>query len=124
LIIESALNVCRWTCDSPCICIFTSFERSSLAQIHICAYFISFICIQGADQSLSGNYTCSAKNLFGDDNITYTLMVLMPPSAPSLEVQFTTARSIRLHWTQPEDGGSITQGLFMVNLNKPSSAIL
>ncbi|XP_044257604.1 Down syndrome cell adhesion molecule-like protein Dscam2 isoform X1 [Tribolium madens] len=66
--------------------------------------------IHSADQSLSGNYTCSAKNLFGDDNITYTLMVLMPPSAPTLEVQFSTTRSIRLHWTQPEDGGSIIQG--------------
>lgn len=72
-----------------------------------------FICsfILGADQSLSGNYTCSAKNLFGDDNITYTLMVLMPPGAPNLEVQFSTSRSIRLHWTQPGDGGSLIQGL-------------
>lgn len=34
----------------------------------------------------------------------------MPPSAPILEVHFTTARSIRLHWNQPEDGGAIIQG--------------
>lgn len=44
--------------------------------------------------------------------MTYTLVVLMPPNAPTLEVQFTTATSIRLHWTHPEDGGALIQGTF------------
>lgn len=66
--------------------------------------------MKGVDPSLAGNYTCSAMNLFGEDNITYTLIVLMPPSAPILKVRFTTARSIGLHWNQPEDGGAIIQG--------------
>ncbi|CAH0562134.1 unnamed protein product [Brassicogethes aeneus] len=66
--------------------------------------------IFSVEQSLAGNYSCSAKNLFGEDEITYTLVVLMPPNSPNLEVQFTTASSIRLHWTQPEDGGAMIQG--------------
>ncbi|XP_065172769.1 cell adhesion molecule Dscam1-like, partial [Atheta coriaria] len=65
--------------------------------------------IHSADQSLAGNYTCSAKNLFGEDNITYSLFVIMSPSAPTLEVQFSTAKSIRLRWTQPENGGAVIQ---------------
>lgn len=64
----------------------------------------------GADQSLAGNYTCSAKNHFGEDDITYTLVVVMPPAAPAAEVQYTTAKSIRLSWSQPEDGGAAIQG--------------
>ncbi|XP_017776462.1 PREDICTED: Down syndrome cell adhesion molecule-like protein Dscam2 isoform X2 [Nicrophorus vespilloides] len=66
--------------------------------------------IYSVDQSLAGNYSCSAKNLFGEDEITYSMFVMMPPSAPNLEVQFTTAKSVRLHWSQPEDGGSMIQG--------------
>lgn len=34
----------------------------------------------------------------------------MPPNAPHLEVQFATTKSIRLLWTQPEDGGALIQG--------------
>ncbi|XP_071054820.1 cell adhesion molecule Dscam2 [Onthophagus taurus] len=66
--------------------------------------------IHSADQSLGGNYTCSAKNLFGEDAITYTLIVLLPPQAPVLEEQFTTAKSIRIRWSVPNDGGTPIQG--------------
>lgn len=66
--------------------------------------------ILGADQSLAGNYTCSAKNHYGEDNITYTLNVILPPSAPTVETQYTTSKGIRLQWTQPEDGGATIQG--------------
>lgn len=68
------------------------------------------IFVIGVDYSLAGNYTCSAKNLFGEDEITYTLIVVLPPNAPTLEVQYTTAKSIRIHWTKPKDGGTIIQG--------------
>lgn len=45
--------------------------------------------------------------------MTYSLFVTLPPSAPTVEVQFTTAKSIRLRWTQPDDGGAPIQGKFL-----------
>lgn len=69
----------------------------------------------GADQSLAGNYTCTAKNMYGEDEITYSLFVTLPPSAPTIEVQFTTSKSIRLRWIQPDDGGAPIQGNNAIN---------
>lgn len=66
--------------------------------------------IHGLDQSLAGNYSCSARNLFGDDSITYTLVVVMPPKAPILELQYTTTHSVKLRWNSPENGGATIQG--------------
>ncbi|XP_076279934.1 Down syndrome cell adhesion molecule 3 isoform X5 [Lasioglossum baleicum] len=66
--------------------------------------------IRGLEQSVAGNYTCSATNLFGDDSITYSVVVVMPPRAPSLELQYTTTNSIRLRWSHPNSGGATIQG--------------
>ncbi|XP_066587504.1 cell adhesion molecule Dscam1 isoform X2 [Prorops nasuta] len=66
--------------------------------------------IRGLERSIAGNYTCSASNLFGDDSIIYTLFVVMPPRAPSLELQYTTTNSIRLRWSHPDNGGATIQG--------------
>lgn len=38
----------------------------------------------GIDQSLSGNYTCLAKNLYGSDSVVYSVKVLPLPDPPSL----------------------------------------
>ncbi|EFN71841.1 Down syndrome cell adhesion molecule [Camponotus floridanus] len=64
----------------------------------------------GLEQSVAGNYTCSASNLFGDDSITYSLIVVMPPKAPLLELQYTTTNSIRFRWNHPDNGGATIQG--------------
>ncbi|TGZ53114.1 Uncharacterized protein DBV15_05473 [Temnothorax longispinosus] len=66
--------------------------------------------IRGLEQSVAGNYTCSASNLFGDDSITYSLVVVMPPRAPTLELQYTTTNSIRFRWNHPDNGGATIQG--------------
>ncbi|XP_033323157.1 Down syndrome cell adhesion molecule 3 isoform X4 [Megalopta genalis] len=66
--------------------------------------------IRGLEQSVAGNYTCSATNLFGDDSITYTVVVVMPPRTPTLELQYTTTNSIRLRWSHPNNGGATIQG--------------
>lgn len=52
--------------------------------------------ILGVDQALAGNYTCSAKNLFGEDAITYTVEALLQPGQPVLELQYSTANSIKV----------------------------
>ncbi|XP_033228370.1 Down syndrome cell adhesion molecule-like protein Dscam2 [Belonocnema kinseyi] len=66
--------------------------------------------LHGLDQSVAGNYTCSVSNLFGDDSITYSLIVVMPPRAPILELQYTTTDSIKLCWNHPDNGGATIQG--------------
>ncbi|CAG9792423.1 unnamed protein product [Diatraea saccharalis] len=40
--------------------------------------------IKSIDQSLSGNYTCLAKNLYGSDSVIYGVKVLPLPDPPSL----------------------------------------
>ncbi|XP_045454942.1 Down syndrome cell adhesion molecule-like protein Dscam2 [Melitaea cinxia] len=40
--------------------------------------------INSIDQSLSGNYTCLAKNLYGSDSVVYTVKVLPLPDPPIL----------------------------------------
>ncbi|XP_026497731.2 cell adhesion molecule Dscam2-like [Vanessa tameamea] len=40
--------------------------------------------IKSIDQSLSGNYTCLAKNLYGSDSVVYSVKVLPLPDPPSL----------------------------------------
>lgn len=62
------------------------------------------------DKSISGNYTCSVRNLFGDDSITYALMVVMPPEAPTMKLQYMTTDSIRFKWNHPDNGGATIQG--------------
>lgn len=74
---------------------------------------VTFVCSKTAlEQSVAGNYTCSAVNTYGDDSITYTLIVVMPPRAPTLELQYTTTESIKLYWTHPDNGGANIQGKY------------
>ncbi|KAF9423658.1 hypothetical protein HW555_000984 [Spodoptera exigua] len=40
--------------------------------------------IKSIDQSLSGNYTCLAKNLYGSDSVVFTVKVLPLPDPPTL----------------------------------------
>lgn len=61
--------------------------------------------IHSVEPSLSGNYTCSAKNLFGEDEVFYTVLALKPPNPPQLSVQFATSDSIKLKWEVPDNGG-------------------
>jgi hypothetical protein len=51
-----------------------------------------------------------AKNLWGEDQVTYQVLVLMAPDAPSLELQHTTSRTIHLRWKAASDGGAPIQG--------------
>lgn len=38
----------------------------------------------------------------------------MPPSAPEVEVEYSTSNSIKVKWTKPENGGSTIQGKFLL----------
>ncbi|GBP67839.1 Down syndrome cell adhesion molecule-like protein Dscam2 [Eumeta japonica] len=56
--------------------------------------------INNIDQSLSGNYTCLAKNLYGSDSVEYTVVVLPLPEAPVLRGT-PYKDSILVEWEQP-----------------------
>lgn len=62
--------------------------------------------IHSIEASLSGNYTCSAKNLFGEDNIVYKIIAMKVPSAPQINVHYSTFESIRVGWESGDDGGA------------------
>ncbi|ALC46292.1 Dscam3, partial [Drosophila busckii] len=66
--------------------------------------------IHRVEGSLSGNYTCTANNLFGSDEIQYQVIAMKPPAAPQIIVQYASADSIRVSWDAPEDGGAPLQG--------------
>ncbi|KAG6461797.1 hypothetical protein O3G_MSEX012863, partial [Manduca sexta] len=63
--------------------------------------------INNIDQSLSGNYTCLAKNLYGSDSVSYEVTVLPTPEPPSLRVT-PHKNALHLQWDPPRKiGGKI-----------------
>lgn len=72
--------------------------------------------IHSVELNLSGNYTCSAKNLFGEDEIVYTVLAMRAPSPPKAVVQYVTSDSIRISWDNPDDSGGIDiEGFILVH---------
>ncbi|XP_047519241.1 Down syndrome cell adhesion molecule-like protein Dscam2 [Pieris napi] len=56
--------------------------------------------INNIDQSLGGNYTCLAKNLYGSDSVEYTVLVLPLPEPPVIRAT-PFKDSILIEWEQP-----------------------
>lgn len=50
------------------------------------------------DASTSGNYTCSARNAFGSEEVTYRVECAAPPSAPALSLDHAAHKEARLTW--------------------------
>uniref|UniRef100_T1JD47 Down syndrome cell adhesion molecule-like protein Dscam2 n=1 Tax=Strigamia maritima TaxID=126957 RepID=T1JD47_STRMM len=65
----------------------------------------------------AGNYTCVVQNGFGDDSVTYAIIVLVPPAAPALQIVATTPTTIEIAWSLPDDGGIRIQG-YTLNLKR------
>lgn len=66
--------------------------------------------IHAVEQTLAGNYSCSAKNLFGDDLVVYRVVAMRPPQPPQINVNFAAVDSIRISWEGEDDGGTPIQG--------------
>lgn len=66
--------------------------------------------IHAVEQTLAGNYTCSAKNLFGEDEVVYRVVAMRPPRPPQISVNFAAVDSIRISWEGDDDGGTPIQG--------------
>ncbi|XP_049765530.1 Down syndrome cell adhesion molecule-like protein Dscam2 [Schistocerca cancellata] len=60
-----------------------------------------------------GNYTCIAKNLFGEDHITYKIIVLLTPDPPLLESTGSDHNNIELQWRSIKDGGTPILGYLL-----------
>ncbi|XP_046972753.1 Down syndrome cell adhesion molecule-like protein Dscam2 [Vanessa cardui] len=64
--------------------------------------------INNIDQSLSGNYTCLAKNLYGSDSVSYEVSVLPTPEPPVLRIT-PHKNALHLQWDQPRKIGGKNQ---------------
>ncbi|KAK4310368.1 hypothetical protein Pmani_018061, partial [Petrolisthes manimaculis] len=58
----------------------------------------------------SGNYTCTAVNTVGRDEVVWMVEVVQPPAPPTLRVQFATQGAIHLAWSPQGDGGKSITG--------------
>nr|XP_049704613.1 Down syndrome cell adhesion molecule-like protein Dscam2 [Helicoverpa armigera] len=56
------------------------------------------LAIHEVDASTSGNYTCSARNTFGSEEVTYRVECAAPPSAPTLTLDHAAHTDARLTW--------------------------
>ncbi|CAG9789295.1 unnamed protein product [Diatraea saccharalis] len=54
--------------------------------------------IHEVDGTTSGNYTCSARNAFGSEEVTYRVECAAPPSAPTLNLDHAAHKEARLTW--------------------------
>lgn len=50
------------------------------------------------DTSTTGNYTCSARNAFGSEEITYKVECIGRPSAPQVTLESVDHTEARLSW--------------------------
>ncbi|XP_073957210.1 cell adhesion molecule Dscam2-like [Choristoneura fumiferana] len=69
--------------------------------------------IREVNEQSSGNFTCTASNLLGEDAVTYEVVAVLAPAAPALTLQYTTAGSARLHWLPPPPTGSPLLGYIL-----------
>lgn len=50
------------------------------------------------DKTYEGNYTCHVENIFGRDQISYTLNVLYPPLPPEIHVDSISTSTLLVQW--------------------------
>lgn len=75
------------------------------------------IAIRDSQQSDAGNYTCSVENNWGKDEITYHVVIRMPPDPPTLTVVNSFTDSLLLEWADNRNGGSPILG-YVINYKR------
>jgi Down syndrome cell adhesion molecule len=64
------------------------------------------------DSSTSGNYTCSARNAFGSEEVTYRVECAAPPSAPTLSLDHAAHKEARLTWKTTHHPAAPPHGMY------------
>lgn len=62
------------------------------------------------DKTYGGNYTCHVENIFGRDQISYTVNVLYPPSPPEFHVDAVSTGAILVQWKPVKQPDAVTTG--------------
>jgi len=57
--------------------------------------------------------SCQVENMYGKDQISYSIRVVRSPVAPTIRVSKITTSSITLTWSSPHNGGALIQGYFL-----------
>ncbi|KAK3930875.1 Down syndrome cell adhesion molecule-like protein Dscam2 [Frankliniella fusca] len=73
--------------------------------------------ILDAQRQHSANYTCTAANANGSDQIVYQVQVQVPPGAPTVRVASTSSSTVHLQWTVSDTGGSAIRG-YLLNFRR------
>ncbi|XP_050422092.1 cell adhesion molecule Dscam2-like [Adelges cooleyi] len=60
------------------------------------------------DSSYEGNYTCHVENIFGRDQISYTVNVLYPPQPPEFLVDSVSTDVLLVQWKPVKQSGAET----------------
>lgn len=60
------------------------------------------------DKTYSGNYTCHVENIFGRDQISYTVNVLYPPMPPEFSADPVSTAAIRVQWMSVKQPDAVT----------------
>lgn len=68
------------------------------------------------DASTSGNYTCSARNTFGSEEVTYRVECASPPAAPSLNLDHAAHNDARLTWRTTHHPSAPPHGMLLKKL--------
>ncbi|KAG8228350.1 hypothetical protein J437_LFUL006801 [Ladona fulva] len=89
---------------------WTNGEGSPISGSHFAVMQDGSLSISDAQRRYEGNYTCTARNIEGSDQITYTVRVQVAPSAPHLHVTSTSTTSLHLQWVAGDMGGSAIRG--------------
>uniref|UniRef100_T1J6S4 Down syndrome cell adhesion molecule-like protein Dscam2 n=1 Tax=Strigamia maritima TaxID=126957 RepID=T1J6S4_STRMM len=61
----------------------------------------------------SGNYTCAVYNEHGRDEVSYLVAVLVPPSAPIVDVISKSRTSVKIQWRRGLTGGESIRGYLL-----------
>ncbi|XP_025417900.1 Down syndrome cell adhesion molecule-like protein Dscam2 isoform X2 [Sipha flava] len=70
----------------------------------------------------SGNYTCTARNIYGSENVTTSLLVVEPPKPPILGVVNVTWTNVTVNWTKAPNTYAVQQYLLSYKyVNEPEN---
>lgn len=65
---------------------------------------------------MAGNYSCQAENVFGRDQVVFQIIVMVPPSPPTVAITATSTHSLSIQWKISSNGGSQITGNFFNEL--------